>query len=84
MVSYGYLSVLLTYLCIDKVLKKHINAQLHQDGGTLENLLASAENFLQYHRQVDNTLHQPDATDEHGDHFVVRSQMVIDGLRAKR
>ena len=82
-VSYGYLSVLLTYLAVDEGLRKSIRDSCEAQGSDLgSTVFAAAEEFLQYHRQIDERLRQLKAPEQQQDHFVARAQGIIDGLRA--
>ncbi|KAL8724328.1 MAG: hypothetical protein Q9166_008013 [cf. Caloplaca sp. 2 TL-2023] len=53
-VAFGYLSVLLSYLCVEKHARQMVVNQLQ--GGNLKPLLDAVEEFLQYHQQIDEEI----------------------------
>ena len=81
-VAYGYLSVLLSYVCIENTARQGIRLRLGDVNGKFEDLLVSAENFLEYHRQIDEALRSSDAREDRTADFITRSQNIINELRA--
>ena len=82
-VSYGYLSVLLSYLCMDENVQSEIQTRLDALGGRFEDLFTSVEKFLRYHKQIDEALNSESRSKERESNFVTRSQDIIDKLRAR-
>lgn len=80
-VAFGYLSVLLSNLCMDGVIRKHVRSQLA--GGTLNPLLNAVEEFVHYHRQVDEEIHEVGGTEDSRAGLVGRLQSVVDRLKAE-
>ena len=79
-VATGYLSILLAYLCNHNVLKAQIASRL--PGQTLGPLINAVEEFLSYHKQIDECLsHGEDEADTRAG-FSRRVQALVDGLKA--
>ncbi|KAL8801702.1 MAG: hypothetical protein Q9200_006858 [Gallowayella weberi] len=53
-VAFGYLSVLLSYLCVEDHARRIVQHEL--PGGKLQSLLDTVEEFLNYHRQIDEDM----------------------------
>lgn len=78
-VAFGYLSVLLSYLCLNKTVRFMVSSQLQ--GGSLKQLLDAVQEFLHYHREIDANIHQDkEGVDVQAD-FIDRLQRLIDGLK---
>ena len=79
--AFGYLSVLLSYLCLNGTIRKRVCSRLR--GGTLTQLLDTVEEFLQYHRQIDEEIHRNDRGAELDVRagFIGRLQGVVEGLK---
>lgn len=52
--AFGYLAVLLAYLSIDEEARAMVANQL--SGGSVQQLVGVVEEFLQYHRQIEDEL----------------------------
>lgn len=80
-VAFGYLSVLISYLCVDTMTRDKVCLSLQ--GNTLKQLLDSVEEFMHYHTQVDENsqggLNIDDKTN-----FLHRLHSVIKDLRTVR
>ena len=72
-VGFGYISVLLGYLSLSAVIRDWVSLQL--EGGTLQLLLDSVEEFLLYHRQVAKEMFQVDPE------IVIRVQKLLNRLK---
>ena len=71
--------MLLSNLCIDRVIREQVRSRLQ--GGTLKQLLDAVEEFLHYHRQVDDQIcYVGEETDVKAG-FVGRLQSVVDRLK---
>lgn len=78
-VAFGYLSVLLSYLCLNKTVRFMISSQLQ--GGSLKKLLDAVQEFLHYHREIDANIHQDEEGVDVQADFIDRLQRLIDGLK---
>ncbi|SLM39046.1 Wings apart-like protein [Lasallia pustulata] len=78
-VAFGYLSVLLSNLCIDGIIRAQVRSRLR--GGTLKQLLDAVEEFLHYHKQVDDQICQAGEETDAKAGFVGRLQSVVDRLK---
>ena len=77
-VAAGYLSVLLCYLSLNKLIKERMCLRLQ--GGTLKPLIDVVEEFLRYNLQItDNSDHSNQDTDAKAG-FISRLQDVLDQL----
>ena len=74
------MSVLLSYLCINGTVKSQVSARL--EGGTLKELLDAVEEFLHYHRQIDDGSQREEGGGDRRANFVNRLQSTVDGLRS--
>ena len=74
-VAFGYLSVLLSYLCLNNAVKSFVNARI--EGPSLVVLLDAVDEFLNYHRQIEDGAEREDGRAS----FVGRVQGIIDDLR---
>ena len=78
-VAVGYLSVLLSYLCLNKTVRFMVSSQLQ--GGSLKQLLDAVQEFLHYHREIDANIHKDEEGVEVQADFIDRLQRLIDGLK---
>lgn len=78
-VAFGYLSVLLSYLCLNKTVRFMVSSQLQ--GGSLKKLLDAVQEFLHYHREIDANIHQDEEGVDVQADFINRLQRLIDGLK---
>jgi len=53
-VAFGYLSVLLSFLCINETVRQQVSSQLR--GNNLSQLLGAVREFLQYHTRIDKEI----------------------------
>lgn len=74
-VAFGYLSILLCTLCIERQAYESIRSTMN--GAGLERLLATVEEFLHYHRKVDEELHQSQSLKE----FTTKLQKILNQIR---
>ena len=87
MVAFGYLSVLLSTLCIDPDIREHVRTQL--TGRNLNQLLQAVEEFLCHFKKVEQEqqgrmdVDMEDATDgvKAASGFTERFQKIVEGLR---
>ena len=56
--------------------------KVRPDGPTLDVLLDAVEEFLQYHRQIDDGTQQEDEVTDRRANFVSRLQGLVDELRS--
>lgn len=77
-VAFGYLSVLLAYISVGEDARKTVINQL--EGGNLQLLLEAVEEFLQYHRQIDEEL-DPTGEMDLKTSFIGRLESVLARLR---
>lgn len=73
------MSVLLGWLCLDPAIKARISDRL--PGNSLKQLLDAIEEFLRYHRRVDQAIVRGDGEDNARLSFVGRLQSHVDDLR---
>lgn len=78
-VAFGYLSVLLIYLTVDDEARQMVASQL--DGRSLLPLLGVVEEFLQYHRQIDEECNVDEGDVDFKTSFVGRLENVLDRVR---
>ena len=76
----GYLSVLLSFLCLNNAVKAHVSARL--PGGTINQLVDAVEEFLQYHRLIDREISRGEGEDDPRSSFLGRLQGLIAELKA--
>ncbi|KAL9043109.1 MAG: hypothetical protein Q9180_000095 [Flavoplaca navasiana] len=81
-VAFGYLSVLLSYLCVEKHARQMVASRL--PGGTLQALLNTVVEFLQYHRQIEDDMDQEDGETDLKASFISRLEATVTGLRQRR
>jgi len=75
-VAFGYLSILLCTLCLEREAYSVVKSAMNGTG--LDRLLATVEEFLHYHRKVDEELHQSQSVKE----FTFRLQGILNQIRA--
>lgn len=80
--AFGYLSVLLSYLCVNGVIRTRVGSRLQ--GRTLKTLLDAVEEFLHYHRQVDEEIYPSDGESEVRAGFIDRLQRVVNELKIEQ
>ena len=73
------MSVLLGWLCLNPAIKARISDRL--PGNSLKQLLDAVEEFLRYHRRVDQAITRGDGEDEAKASFVGRLQSHVDDLK---
>ena len=78
-IPFGYLSVLLCYLSISASVSKRLCPRL--PGNSLRQLLSAAEEFLLYHKQIADEVHQCEGNVDLKATFVNRLQSVVDRLK---
>lgn len=78
-VAYGYLSVLLSYLCLNGTVRLHVNDR--PEGPSVNALLDALEEFLQYHKQLDDMMQRGEGGTDRKAGFVGRLQILADELR---
>jgi hypothetical protein len=77
-VPFGYLAVLLGYLCKSPILRGNIKS--HLEGGSIRVLLIAIEEFLRYHRKIEEIRHAEGDVDLTVN-FIGRLQALVDGLK---
>lgn len=77
--AFGYLSVLLAYLSVDEAAREMVANQLK--GRNLQQLLGVVEEFLQYHRQIDDGLDVKEGEVDLKTGFVGRLEKVVARLK---
>lgn len=75
-VAFGYLSILLCTLCLDPEAYSVVKNSMKGTG--LTKVLATVEEFLHYHRKVDEELQQSQSVKE----FTGRLQRILNQIRA--
>lgn len=78
-VAFGWVSVLLGLLCLNPSIKARISGRL--PGHSLKQLLDAVDEFLQYHRRVDQVISRGDGEDDARVSFVGRLQSHVDDLK---
>ena len=80
-VAFGYLSVLLSYLCVEKHARQVVASRL--PGGTLQALLNNVVEFLQYYRQIEDDMDQKDGETDLKANFISHLEATVIGLRQR-
>ncbi|KAL8798140.1 MAG: hypothetical protein Q9182_006919 [Xanthomendoza sp. 2 TL-2023] len=78
-VAFGYLSVLLSYLCVEDHARRMVEHEL--PGGKLQSLLDTVEEFLHYHRQIDEDMEVDDGEIGVKASFIGRLERTVSILR---
>ncbi|KAF3479581.1 uncharacterized protein GIQ15_06557 [Arthroderma uncinatum] len=79
-VAFGYLSVLLCTACLDDDARSYLRTKLQ--ARTFERLLGTVEEFLHYHRKVEDELHDARGDGEDAmSGFTSRLQGIVDRIR---
>lgn len=78
-VPFGYLSVLLSSLCINDQVRAQVRKRL--PGQTLKPLLEAVEEFVEFHRKVDHQLKQIEGQEIPQLDFVNRLEVMMTRLR---
>lgn len=78
-VAFGYLSVLLSTLCLDDEVRTQVRSQLR--GNNLRRLLNVVEEFLHYYRKVEEELTDPVLEEDAMSGFTSRLQSIVDRIR---
>ena len=76
--AFGYVSVIICTLCTSRAVRSYAEARL--PGGSLRPLLEAVEEFLQYHRLVDDQGQGPREGETRAG-FVSRLQSIVDELK---
>lgn len=77
-VAFGYLAVLLSYVCVNKSARAYACSQLQ--GGTLDQLLRAMKEFLQYHNSIDQEIYDSGGDVDVTAGFTSRLQRLVDKL----
>lgn len=75
----GYLAMLLGFLCLNASVKARVTARL--PGGTLKQLIDAVEEFMYYHKQIDQEIYLGDGEEESKAGTVDRLQGLVNDLR---
>ena len=76
--AFGYLSVLLSYICTDDTVRQRVCSHLR--GGNLDQLLEAVREFLQYHTRIDREIYESGGDIDLTAGFTSRLQSVVDKL----
>ena len=71
--------MLLCWLCLDSAIKTRVSDRL--PGNSLKQLLDAVEEFLRYHRSVDQAIVGADGEDDARAIFIGRLQNLVDNLK---
>ena len=71
--------MLLGWLCLNPAIRARISGRL--PGNSLKQLLDAVDEFLQYHRRVDQAIIRGDGEDDARANFVGRLQSHVDDLK---
>ena len=77
-VPFGYLAVLLSFLSVDRHVKRRVASQL--PGKTIKPLLDAVGEFLHYHRKVAEEIHQTGGETDIKAIFISRLEAVVNSL----
>lgn len=78
-VAFGYLSILLCTLSLDESVRARLRRSLCGNG--LSRVLATAEEFLQYHRKVEDELRSLGGEQDQVAGFTSRLQGLVERIR---
>ena len=73
------MSVLLSWLCLEPAIKARVSE--HLPGNSLKQLLDAVEEFLRYHRRVDQAILREGGEDDARATFIGRLQSHVDDLK---
>ena len=76
--AFGYLSVLLSFTCIDNVIRQQVLSQLKSK--SLNQLLSAVKEFLQYHTKIDQEIYERDGESNLTISFTGRLKKVVEKL----
>lgn len=79
--AFGYLSVLLGALCLDKDARAWVSSQLHN--GELKQLVDALEEFLEYYRKAGQGAQQDDVEVDSVRGYVGRLQGLVESLKVE-
>lgn len=77
-VAFGYLAVLLSYICTNKIARVYVCSRLER--GNLDQLLGAVKEFLQYHNKIDREIYDSGGDVDPTAAFSSRLQGVVDRL----
>ncbi|KAI5297578.1 hypothetical protein KEM55_004505 [Ascosphaera atra] len=75
----GYLSVFLCTLCLDDDIHKQLSKQLQHNG--VDQLLGTVEEFLKYHKKVEEEVRDGMGHQDSNTTFIARLQGIVDRVR---
>ncbi|KAL2370157.1 hypothetical protein BDBG_07652 [Blastomyces gilchristii SLH14081] len=78
-VAFGYLSVLLSTVCLNEEARLHVRNSLQ--GRNIDRVLATVEEFLHYHRKVEKELQAGGGEHESVSGFTCRLQSIVDRIK---
>lgn len=78
-VAFGYLSILLGTLCLDGDIRASVKGSIGLQG--LERILSTVDEFLLYHRKVDEELNDPEIRNDPSAEFSLRLQRILTSIR---
>jgi hypothetical protein len=78
-VAFGYLSILLSTLCLDDEARFYLRRSLPEQN--LDRLLATVDEFLRHYRKVEEELHCPAPEDDPVAEFTSRLQGIVNRIR---
>ncbi|KAI1908209.1 hypothetical protein LOZ61_005678 [Ophidiomyces ophidiicola] len=78
-VAFGYLSVLLSTLCLEDDVRNQVRSQMR--GNNIGRLLSIVDEFLHYYRKVDEELDGPVLEEDTVSDFTARLQSIVDRIR---
>ncbi|PGG99881.1 hypothetical protein GX51_06092 [Blastomyces parvus] len=78
-VAFGYLSVLLSTVCLNDEARLHLRTSVHGRG--IDRVLATVEEFLHYHRKVERELQAGGGEHESVSGFTSRLQSIVDRIK---
>ncbi|PGH05986.1 hypothetical protein AJ79_06675 [Helicocarpus griseus UAMH5409] len=78
-VAFGYLSVLLSTVSLDDEARLHLRKSL--DGGNINRVLGTVDEFLHYHRKVEKEVHDGEGEHESMSGFTTRLQGIVDRIK---
>lgn len=79
-VAFGYLSVLLSYTCLNSAARQLVSSRLR--GGSLFQLLEAVREFLQYYTRIDKEIYEDDGRVDLAASFTGRLQKLVEKLES--